>query len=922
MAITLTKDYQKLAEKHLGSISGYDDCYLRLYGKYNSQNISANTTNYTLQMRIYNSGYWAQTGNCYAWISGTNYQNNTTLRFENGETIIGTKTETITHDDDGKKYHWEGGSFRCYAFSETEIGEGFYFPTINRYPSFTTNPSVTSKTETTITFKYGALNIASDLYYSIDNKTWVHITSEYTTITGLKPNTSYTIYVQARNQADNTLTTTKTLSTSTLALPTQSLNSKTETTIKINWNADSTIDMIYYSTNDGSTWSSGISVNATSGSYTISSLSENTTYKVKTRIRRKSTQTLSNTSSLSVTTYSFPYCTESPNFIIGNSFTLKFYNPLSRSISIKGLGADGNTIFGGNTSSTSLSGFNDSGSITNQYKSIPNAKSGKYQVQVTYGSVTKTRNNGNTYSIKGTEKPTFTNFTFADTNTNAINLTGNNQIFIKGVSNVAVTISTANKAVGNNSASISKYRITIGNTTGEVAYSSSASVSYSFAKVTSGTISVSAIDSRGLETTVTKTTTFKDWWLPTITSVKVYRENGIGTKCLFELSGKYWNNNFGNVNNTFLTAYYRYRKKTDSAYSSYINIGNRFTYSNGNYNSTNTAFLPTTNYGTTAVEFEVGVEYDIQFQVQDKIGTFTATYSDVLVLNSGIPCTSKQKKSDGTYSMGINKLPDENYALSVKGDILVEKETQGQPKVGVTNGSVGAAIMVGSGGTNRGLYDTKLGKWIVYSDGNSIYINGINVEKLAAKNFLSGVNLNDLPSLGSGIFTCAYGPTNTPTNSGVTTWHWYVIQSVYSENYTNQIATAIHSDQRIYSRTLINGTWTSWKILQYSPTSLYTNSSGATGTITLSETAANFEYLEIFYSASSGNTNLKSVKIASPNNKVAHLDFIGTSYLFYARKTISGTSVTTGTYARITTSDGTISSSTNQIYIYKVIGYK
>ena len=57
----------------------------------------------------------------------------------------------------------------------------------------------------------------------------------------------------------------------------QSLNSKTINAITMKWSSDSTIDYIWYSKDNGSTWA-GINVaDGTSGSYTISGLSPNTT---------------------------------------------------------------------------------------------------------------------------------------------------------------------------------------------------------------------------------------------------------------------------------------------------------------------------------------------------------------------------------------------------------------------------------------------------------------------------------------------------------------------------------------------------------------------------------------------------------------------------------------------------------------------
>ncbi len=83
----------------------------------------------------------------------------------------------------------------------------------------------------------------------------------------------------------------------------QSLKSKTSSSITMNWASDSTIDYIWYSSNNGSSWTGLDVTDGTSGSYTISSLSANTTYNIKTRVRRKDSQLTTDSSALSVTTH-------------------------------------------------------------------------------------------------------------------------------------------------------------------------------------------------------------------------------------------------------------------------------------------------------------------------------------------------------------------------------------------------------------------------------------------------------------------------------------------------------------------------------------------------------------------------------------------------------------------------------------------
>lgn len=758
----------------------------------------------------------------------------------------------VTHNSDGTKQI----SVSAHHYSDVGLGNasisGTYdCDTLTVEPTFTTNPSVTYKTETAITVDRGATNINSNFYWSLNNSTWTKFTGTTATITGLSASTSYTIYVQARNANNESYKTTKTLSVTTRALPTQSLssktenritmnwsldsvalyvwysidnganwvavgnvysasgsytitglnpnttynirtklkrnatqttsyssnlavktyaaptqslNSKTETSIKMNWNVDSTADYIWYSIDNGTNWVAVGSVNATSGNYNITGLSANTTYNIKTRVRRSSTQTTYDTTALSVktyaqptqsfasktettvslnwsidseanhlyystdnganwedagaisgtsgtytitgldentfytlrlklhrvstdsdvitstpstiTTYGFPYCTESPDFTISNEgVTLKFYNPLNRTFTFNIIGNGTQLAYAWTQSGGTSHLIFDSLETQNQlYATIPNQQSGTYQVKVTYGTSVKTSNFGNTFQIRGDEKPTFTDFEYEDADSRTSTLTGDNQVIVNLWSNPKLIVSTSNKAVGNKSASIVKYRFTVGTISREKAYSSSAEVSEEFNNITAKNLSVTAIDSRGLETTVTKildSSHYIEYQNSKFTKVEIERENGVGTTVLFNLIGTYWNGNFGEVSNV-AGVYYRY-KAVGGTFSNNIQISNKFTIADGNITSSSGAFLPTDNTGVTPTTFTVGTEYIIEFLLTDQVAG-QAWQTIQVELGSGIPCTDKVKNSSGTYNVGINQLADADYALAITGGLQVDNE--------------------------------------------------------------------------------------------------------------------------------------------------------------------------------------------------------------------------------------------------------
>lgn len=319
-----------------------------------------------------------------------------------------------------------------------------------------------------------------------------------------------------------------------------SLKSKTETEITVHWSSDNTVDYIWYSTDNGSNWTGVNVADGTSGTYTISGLSADTTYKVKTRIRRKDSQLTTDSSALSVTTYNYPHCTSSPDFVLGDSVTLKFYNPLNREFNfyIIGNGTQIDVEYScDDTSYTGLTSTNTT--VPYLYDTIPNDTSGKYKVKVVYDGSTITRNNGNTYSIdESVCKPSFDGFTYADYGLS--NITGNDQILIKGASMLRVTIPSANKMVVVNGATPKYYIASIDGQSSKANFTDD-DTTINLGNVNSvgvKRLSVRAYDSRGLSAVVHKDVTVIEYEIPEI-NVDLARLNNFEEQTTLKISGTY-----------------------------------------------------------------------------------------------------------------------------------------------------------------------------------------------------------------------------------------------------------------------------------------------------------------------------------------------------------------------------------------------
>lgn len=105
---------------------------------------------------------------------------------------------------------------------------------------------------------------------------------------------------------------------------------------------------------------------------------------------------------------------------------------------------------------------------------------------------------------------------------------------------------------------------------------------------------------------------------------------------------------------------------------------------------------------------------------------------------------------------------------------------------------------------------------------------------------------------------------------------------------------------------------------------LYSSASGTAGTVTLSDSVANYTYIEIFY-RSSGDNACGSVKVFSPNGKLVHLGTIhyvaDYDYAKFALVNVSDSMITFSQNYQITLkSNGSVYSAENAIYITRVVG--
>lgn len=537
--------------------------------------------------------------------------------------------------------------------------------------------SLASKTENRITMNWSIDATADHIWYSTNGGTnWVdggavNATSGSYTISGLSPNTTYNVRIRLRRKTSQTTYDIASTSITTYKVPTHSLKSKTETSITMNWGADSTVDYVWYSKDNGTNWTGVDVTDSTSGTYTISGLTANTAYNIKTRCRRKATQTTYDIGPASVTTYNYPHITAvgTTDLTIGNKQTLTLYNPLSRSVTVRMNKdtASGTQLYSGTSTGTSIE-FTPTASTL--YSSIPSSQSGKCVYTCIYGSSsTKSTTGAYTYKIKGTETPTFTSANITnliDTLQTAI--TGNNAKFIKSHNTLTGTITPM---TANNSATGAKYVISAtGSPSSQEKTYSTSNINFSVSNLTASAITVTAYDSRGLFTKVTVNIDLVNYSTPTISKINAVRKDGVGEYAIVSGEGTYTNWSGLTKTNSIQKLYYRWKISTDddSKYSSWIEI---------------TDAIKTNNDGKFTFErtldtvFTNTIGYTIQFYANDLLEN-TASKNGTLSTADALVWRDLKNKR-----FGINKKPDE--ALDVEGNIKASNNINATNNVTANN---------------------------------------------------------------------------------------------------------------------------------------------------------------------------------------------------------------------------------------------
>lgn len=268
-----------------------------------------------------------------------------------------------------------------------------------------------------------------------------------------------------------------------------------------------------------------------------------------------------------------------------------------------------------------------------------------------------------------------------DSNSTTTSLTGDSSKLIKGYSNAKITYTITTR----NSASL-KSKTLNGGSLGDSPYTISS--------ISTNSFSIYAIDSRGFDTTETKTNTMVDY-IPLTLDFDAYRPSSTGSEIKISFQGNYFDASFGSVSNS-LSLSWKYRKKGDSDWK------------DGGTFEINTHYKVSNNKYYSVSDISLGTIFD--YQTNYEVCVF---YKDELINTSIIKTVPK----------GQPVLSWEDELVNVYGSLTIND-----------------IKVIESGSNNRG-------SWIKFCDGTMICRGQASLSGITFTQWATGLNYSSQQGL-------------------------------------------------------------------------------------------------------------------------------------------------------------------------------
>ena len=458
-----------------------------------------------------------------------------------------------------------------------------------------------------------------------------------------------------------------------------SVSDITANSFKISASSSATADEWSYSLDDGITGNDFSTTAGTSASTTVTGLTPNTNYYVRVSVRKKSNHVYGESSTTTVKTLGGSVLS-SVNTVTADAATVSIV--LNATVYDASYKHTLNLTYGGTThlSITGISGWAKgtanrtitltAAQRTTLLSTMASIKSFDMTFELkTYSGTTQIGSaSTKTATVQTTEAnsgPTMGAFSFCDSRSTTVAVTGNNQYFIQGYSYLQVTPATA---TAKNEATIVKYAATCNGVT--VSNTDGAALSLgAITKSGSLDVVVTATDSRGYPVSYTQKITVLAYAKPKITELSLRRTNDIEAEMQLIFKGSISSIKPSTVEeNSLLYVRYRYKLTSATSYGSYTSILASTTKSGTSFNFSNLELC----------SLDANSSYDFHLQIRDQLNSLSSL-DLYYVIPQGTPLVALRKKM-----VGINT-PTPEAALHVVGDAKVSGS--------VTAGSVSATTV-------------------------------------------------------------------------------------------------------------------------------------------------------------------------------------------------------------------------------------
>ena len=274
-------------------------------------------------------------------------------------------------------------------------------------------------------------------------------------------------------------------------------------------------------------------------------------------------------------------------------------------------------------------------------------------------------------------EPTFTDFTYFDSNGTTKAITGNDQVFIQGQSRLSVKITKEKKAEAKKYATMTKYLASAFGVSITKNYSATSDIQIDIGAVNASTnqvVSVSAIDSREFSTTKTKNITVIPYSRPVL-NVSAGRKGNFENETIAKISGNIASLKIGNTEkNSVLSLKCRTKSSTDSDFGPAQNI----------------PFTLGSDMILRVPDFHIALDntlkHTLEFEVIDKLSS-VKVYIEIDV---GIPIFRISTKTKKLYNNEERVLTERDAipANKIQGPVLVKFSATATPYGVLDNGKV------------------------------------------------------------------------------------------------------------------------------------------------------------------------------------------------------------------------------------------